>query len=383
MRIILFLVSVAFATPLPVPVEMVGRVEFWIRVFGELSSHKKVIHHRWFPDCVFMTLDFTVEAALLSKPDLQKLIDETERETISKIKASLKRIAQNQPTLSLFDLRIKEVVDQCLRKKRKNVILWTLEEDLIRSQTGVMEKTRDAVKKGGRYLNFIQNVFRSYGIPDDIKYLPIVESSFNVNATSKAGAVGMWQFMPQTAKNYGLVVNKYIDERRDPFKSTEAAARYLREAYSVFKSWPHALISYNHGIMGLKSKLDQSGIGLDLVKLIENPFNRILGFASTNFYPSFLATVYIAKNYKSFFGDFEPDPPLNVTKHYLTKSLSIYSLVTATGISKDKLLELNPQFNPIIRDGKQAIPAHTLVYLPPKTQVDYSKIPTIKKKSNK
>lgn len=379
----LFLLGLILANPLPVPIELVPRVEFWIKIFGEVSRNQRLIHHRWFPQCIFTTLDFTHEAGFLSKQALAELISRVESDEISRVKRSLIKIRDNRPLDTLFDLRVKEVVDNCIKKKRKDAVSWTLTEDLVRTQSGVMEKTRDAVIRSGRYLWYIEEVFKSYGIPDEIKYLPFVESSFNVNAVSKAGAMGMWQFMPKTGRDYGLRIDKYVDERRDPFKSTVAAAQYLRDAYQVFKSWPHALISYNHGVVGLQRKLAEHSVGLDLVKLIEHPFSRPLGFASTNFYPSFIAVIHVFKNYTSFFGSLEKDPPMRFTRHYLARSLSIYSLSAATGLSVQRLIDYNPQFSDAVKSGKLALPVHTLVYLPPGHTISYEKVPQIRKQGAK
>ncbi|MCS6893131.1 MAG: lytic transglycosylase domain-containing protein [Deltaproteobacteria bacterium] len=382
-KLIVILCSVIVASPLDIPIDLVGRVEFWIKVFGETSKYQRIIHHRWYPQCIFTTIDFVQEASLLSPSSLKSLIDLSEQESISRVKSSLLKIRDNKKLDTIFDLNVNEVVESCLKKYRSDAITWTINEDLVRTQSGVKEKTKVAIERSNKYLWFIENTLKTYGVPDDIKFLPFVESSFNVHAVSKAGAVGMWQFMPSTARIYGLTINKYVDERKDPYKSTVAAAQYLKDAYNVFGSWPHALISYNHGVTGLKEKITKLNLGLDLVKLIENPYNRALGFASTNFYPSFVAVVHIFKNYKNFFTDIVLDQPKFFEKHYLAKQLSIYSLSTATGLSKDQLLEYNPQFTPAVKAGRLALPVHTLVYLPHGVKINYSKVQEISKKSKK
>ncbi|MCS6961674.1 MAG: lytic transglycosylase domain-containing protein [Deltaproteobacteria bacterium] len=381
LRLILLLFGAGLRLdPLPVPDELVDRVDFWVKVFGEVSRNQRIIHHRLFPQCVFGILDFSAEANILPKQVLTNVIVDAEESYFEKLRNAFKKFLDGKRPETLFETNVFQVTRKCLKPRRSDIVSYTLAENLIRSQSGVAEKTRDAVTRSFRYLWFIENVLKTYGIPDDIKFLPFVESSFNVNAVSKAGAVGMWQFMPATGRVYGLRIDKFVDERRDPFKSTVAAAKYLLDAYQAFGNWPYALISYNHGVEGLRKKLYEFNIGSNLVRLIEDPFKRPLGFASTNFYPSFVAVVRVFKNYRSFFGDIRTDPPLRVEKHNLAKALTVYSLSKATELPVSSIIEYNPHFSAAVRSGKLHIPAHTLVYLPPGHRINYSKVAVIKPK---
>jgi membrane-bound lytic murein transglycosylase D len=118
----------------------------------------------------------------------------------------------------------------------------------LRAQRGAREHLAEGLRISGRYIDEMKRIFRDEGLPEDLTYLPLVESSFNIRARSSAGALGMWHFMPDTGKKF-LRIDGGIDERRDPFLSTRAAARLLN--YHLFESWPLAITAYNHGTEGI------------------------------------------------------------------------------------------------------------------------------------
>lgn len=115
------------------------------------------------------------------------------------------------------------------------------------------------VKRAGRYFPAMEKVLREEGAPDDLKYLAVAESALMQGATSGKGAHGLWQFMPATARQFGLVVNDYVDERRDPVKSARAAIRYLKAGYERHKSWILAAAGYNMGDGRVSGSLDNQG----------------------------------------------------------------------------------------------------------------------------
>jgi membrane-bound lytic murein transglycosylase D len=112
---------------------------------------------------------------------------------------------------------------------------------------------------GQPYFNLIDNILSQYGLPRELKYVAVIESNLKTGATSWVGAAGPWQFMPETARQYGLVVNGYVDERRDYVKSTHAAARYLLNSYKVYHDWLLVLASYNGGLGNVNKAIRNSG----------------------------------------------------------------------------------------------------------------------------
>ena len=136
--------------------------------------------------------------------------------------------------------------------------------------------------------------------------LPHVESSFNAAAYSKVGAAGLWQFMRSTGRRY-MRVDDAVDERLDPYRSTEAAAQLLAYNYRVLGSWPLALTAYNHGAAGMRRAKESVGTD-DFVKINRTYNSRTFGFASRNFFPSFLAALTIDENPEKYFGALERRP---------------------------------------------------------------------------
>jgi membrane-bound lytic murein transglycosylase D len=112
---------------------------------------------------------------------------------------------------------------------------------------------------GQPYFNLIDNILSQYGLPRELKYVAVIESNLKTGATSWVGAAGPWQFMPATARQYGLIVNGYVDERRDYIKSTHAAARYLLNSYKVYHDWLLVLASYNGGLGNVNKAIRNSG----------------------------------------------------------------------------------------------------------------------------
>lgn len=143
------------------------------------------------------------------------------------------------------------------------------------------------------YFNLIDNIFTQYGLPRELKYLAVIESSLKTGATSWVGAAGPWQFMPQTGRDYGLRVDKNNDERRDYFKSTHAAAHFLLKLYSVFHDWLLVIAAYNGGPERVNAAIKQSG-SKDFWAL-----QYYLPEESRNHVKKFIATHFVMENNKT------------------------------------------------------------------------------------
>jgi peptidoglycan lytic transglycosylase D len=228
----------------------------------------------------------------------------------------------------------------------------------VKAQRGVKERTIEGLKRSGRYIAQMQQIFKERNLPVELTYLPLVESSYDLTARSFVGAMGIWQFMPVTGKQF-LRVNKLVDERRDPIESTRAAASLLAQNYQALGSWPLALTAYNYGAGGLARAVAQIGSD-NLVDLIRNYQHPYWGFAPKNFYAEFLASVEIAQNVERFFPGLELHSPLMIQEVEVKKAISVAALASSHGLSQQQLLAWNHALSPKTR----LIPAGYRLKLP-------------------
>jgi len=239
------------------------------------------------------------------------------------------------------------------------------DEGRIRAQRGVKENFHAGLQKSGRYLQRMKEIFRAEGLPADLAYLPLVESSFNWRARSSVGALGMWQFMAETGKKF-LRINRVVDERRDPIVSTRAAARLLKENYQLFGNWPLAITAYNHGTEGIFRGIDATGSD-NLVDLIRSHQSPSFGFASKNFYAEFLAAVELANNRAEYFPLLRLHSPVALKEIILKRSAPLRSILKPAAIDHSDFYDWNPAFHSHLK----MIPAGYRINLPPDKVDDF------------
>lgn len=219
------------------------------------------------------------------------------------------------------------------------------------------------LKRAQRYLPHIRDRFLAEGLPEDLIYLPFAESGFNPFALSRAGASGVWQFMPQTGINYGLVVDAWIDERRDPYASTEAAIKYLKKLYADFGDWSLALAAYNAGEGAIGKALEKTGCE-DYFSLCAA--SNDLKQETKLYVPKFLALVKIARNLEAL--GFAPIDwsvrPASLPTLQAKPGTDLFGLARALGMEWKAFRELNPvlrkQEAPPKRGVKVAVPGHLI-----------------------
>ncbi len=201
------------------------------------------------------------------------------------------------------------------------------------------ERFQRFLNRGVRYKKMVQEIFASQGLPPDLYYLGILESGYSKKAVSRAGAVGPWQFMAPTGREYGLRINNHVDERMDPIRSTMAASRYLKELYRQKKSWSLALAAYNAG-PGRVRKAIRRGTSKNYWNLTRR---RLLPYDTREYVPQFLAILYIGKNLEKF--DFHEKPGEGFPFLELVKvpsPLKIAQIAKVTGLSPKWIQKNNP-----------------------------------------
>lgn len=200
----------------------------------------------------------------------------------------------------------------------------------------------EGMKRGGKYLAMIQNVFRAEGLPLDLAFVPLVESAFKPNALSRAKAKGVWQFMAGTAAENGLRRDWYIDERSDPEKATLAAAKYLQTLSKMFDGdWHLALASYNGGPGRLQKAIKRAGGVDDFWKLSAR--RKLLPRETREYVPMILAAIVIARNPAQYGFDFEPEIASAYEKVTLSKPVDLRRIAEWTETTIDEIQALNPE----------------------------------------
>jgi membrane-bound lytic murein transglycosylase D len=215
------------------------------------------------------------------------------------------------------------------------------------------EYTRMMMRRKNLYFPLFEKYLAKYNMPDELKYLSIIESGLNPRAVSRVRAVGLWQFMSATGRYYGLQHDWYIDERMDPEKSTDAACRYLRDLYRMFNDWELALAAYNTGPGNVKRAIRRSGY--------KKTFWDIYSFLpreTRSYVPQFVAIIYTMNHLDEHnFIDEGEEMLVHSDTVHIKKFLNFETLASLTGTCVDDLQKLNPsiQRNAIPETGKKYV----------------------------
>jgi Soluble lytic murein transglycosylase and related regulatory proteins (some contain LysM/invasin domains) len=192
-----------------------------------------------------------------------------------------------------------------------------------------------------RYEKLMKKVLRDNGLPEDLFYIALIESGFTSNATSHAAAVGYWQFIRGTGKRYGLDINAFVDERRDPVFATQAAAEYFKGLYSVFGSWYLAMASYNVGENRVKREV-MNHYTRDFWELARK---KRLPKETINYVPKFIAAKMIGKDPAKYgFGDIDYLPPIEFDHVTVTQPVNLRQMAEKMSVNYEDMKALNPKF---------------------------------------
>lgn len=314
------------------PVALSREVDFWIQIYSKYTTHQGLFH---------------------VTGDIEKILGEID----------LTDVFLN-PKYS--PIRREKEAELLIRRKRRQIANQYKIKDIksIRLQMGLKDRMQKAIYESGHYLPMMEEIFKKKGLPTELTRLVFVESSFNVHAQSKVGASGLWQIMPNLGKKF-----KYIDDKQDmrnhPRSATILASKILKENYQILKSWPLAVTSYNFGVGSmlkvqkkLKTKDDQQIFKSENLK-------KHVGFASRNFYATFLAALHVESHANIYFG--EPlmiAKPLNLEQFHLSSKTQFEELLVKHRIDATEFKKLNVHIlSKYLKSGK-SIPKGTLINLP-------------------
>jgi membrane-bound lytic murein transglycosylase D len=283
----------------PRPAVLEPQVRFWRAVFADYSKHQVLLHDTVDLDKVYKVLDFRPYVDQMNEVDLDQFEKDETRAEMTRIRETLWRLHQTGGSTAGLGPDEKRIVR--LFRSDQSPDKFRAAMDQLRSQRGLQERFADGLAVGRTLYPEMERIFREHGLPVELTRMPLIESCFNLNANSKVGAAGIWQFMPSTGRRF-LTVSSGVDERRDPIASSRAAARYLREMYDDLRSWPLAISGWNHGPDGLARAARELGTS-DIGVIVRQYRGNSFGFASRNFYAEFLAALDVDHRYGAGAGE--------------------------------------------------------------------------------
>jgi membrane-bound lytic murein transglycosylase D len=337
----------------PVYESMRANVAFWKKVYAEYPTTKGLIHDNRDLAIIYEVVDLASEnqagAGGINKERADRAKEKYRQILLSLAGGQAPQTSEAKRVLALFG-------------GSPSSSQLSQAAEAIRFQQCLKDRFLEGLVRSGAYLAEIKKIFRSYDLPEDLAYLPHVESSFNYKAYSKFGAAGIWQFTQSTGKRF-MTIDYTLDERRDPIRASHAAARFLKENHKKLGSWPLALTAYNHGPSGIMRAKNQLGT-------YENIFNKYdgqsFGFASRNFYSEFIAAREVAKNYKKYFGNVTLAAPVSFVEVAIPGYAPIKDLSRHFRVDLATLKEFNPALRPPVFEGRKHVPRGYKLRLPGK-----------------
>jgi membrane-bound lytic murein transglycosylase D len=309
-----------------VPPGMEARVAFWLDVYTKYTTDQGVLHDSEYVHLVYETVDF------------QDIMTNSELSTGQKRKQRQDRVKQAKKAIEERLLRLAKV-DSAEGLTDEDLRYWNLFQQMeggstkfreaagrgrLRFQLGQRDRIIEGIYHSGKYIRQMEEIFRQHNLPIELVRMVFVESSFNPKAVSKVGASGVWQFMRYTARQY-MRMDPSVDERNDPLTATEAAARKLKSNYQMLQAWPLAITGYNHGPYGVKRVTEKFGT-TNIAELTDVRRGRF-GFASANFFASFLAALEAERNALKYYGPVKMAPPLVSQTIELTKNVKSQTVI--------------------------------------------------------
>jgi peptidoglycan lytic transglycosylase D len=335
----------------PRPAELEADIDFWVSIYTQYSSDQGVLHDSNNLAVVYERMDMP---AGVSRRERNRRTD-ARRKHYRSVLATLangKRDKLKGEEKRVLDLWPTDVTNETLRAAMKR----------IRYQQGLSDRFRAGLKRAGRYRDYVYAEFTKLHVPVELAALPHVESSYNPDARSHIGASGIWQFTTSTGRRF-MQVDHVLDERNDPYASTEAAGKLLAYNYSIAGNWPMAITAYNHGLSGVRRAMNQYG-ETSYVQILREYRSRTFGFASRNFYVAFLAAMQVDQNADQYFPGLVPDRPIDYAVFKIPAYVAADTVAETLGISQSDLARHNPAVQATVWQGSKYLPKGYSIRVP-------------------
>jgi membrane-bound lytic murein transglycosylase D len=336
-------------------------ISFWKKIYSEYSTTQGVIHDKQNLGIIYDVIELKDR----ERHGNGKINRDRIKAAKKKYRLILVKLAQGETPVGAEERRVADLFGANAKPEDFRAAIRNL-----RCQVGQKDPFRQGVIRSGAYLQEIKQIFRDSGLPEDLAYMPHVESSFNPQAYSKFGAAGIWQFTRSTGKRY-MNVSYAVDERRDPLISSHAASRLLKANFKKFQNWPMAITAYNHGVSGMLRAQRHKG---DYEAIFKDYRSHIFKFASRNFYSEFLAACEVARNYRLYFGELALDKPLKSQEVVMAGYSSLPEIARQLELELHVLRNLNPALrDPVIR-GQKYVPRGFSLRLPAQPDRDWQSV---------
>ncbi len=326
-------------------------VTFWTNVFTKYTRAQALVHDMDNLSRIYEEIKLNPardkEAAQANK--------EIKKKAIKKYRAILLALSRGKAPETPMEKNV-----AALFPGKTQPTAFKLAAKRLRVQTGLKEHFMEGVIRSGALIDEFKMIFKSYGLPEDLAYLPCLESAYDIQADSRCGAAGLWQFTHGTGKLF-MNINDVVDQRRDPIVSTHGAAQLLKKNYETLQSWPMAITAYNHGLYGMSRAKDRHKT---YPAIYTDYSSRSFKFASRNFYPEFIAARQVAKNYIQYYGDIPLDKSEQQIRYKLKGFLAAKDLVCKLPVDLETLQIMNPALKKSVFHGQKYIPPGQTLYLP-------------------
>ncbi len=360
----------------PVPESLRPNVAFWSLVYGQYTTQQQLLHDREHLAIVYAVIDFTsLEASQTSESRKAKIRRLEVQKAEKKVRDQLRRLEKGEDSRGKADL---ERLVHLFRNVPGGNEKYRQARDRLRTQRGQKDRFAEGIVRSGAYLPEIEAIFRRRGVPVELSRLAFVESMFQLQAHSSADALGIWQFVSSTGRQY-LKIGNEADDRLDPLLASDAAARMLRDNYDRLGNWPLAVTAYNYGPNGLSRAVAKLGTR-DLGEIVVRHKTRLFGFASKNFYAEFIAAARTYARREQLFPQALPEAPWTFDEFQPDRFVDLPVLADAAGSDLDNLRRLNPGLRDLLWKSDLLHPKNRSLRIPSgeaeSFRKAYSRLPT-------